>query len=171
MKLLVFGCIKLPQQFGGPTVFLAYSYLLWAAGPMRLNISRSLFADTQTHTHSTRALFNLFKLLKFWINPGNCVHLWNLQLFPSYSLKISLKRNLKCIITFLKTVIFGNCANWERVVFDADKRWVNNTCWNYCFFLTLLLLLLYVTVCGTPVVFFHIAVAAFTLENKHYFPV
>ncbi len=54
-------------------------------------------------------------------------------------------------------------------MFDADKRWVNNTCWNYCFFLTLLLLLLYVTVCGTPVVFFHIAVAAFTLENKHYF--
>ncbi len=67
---------------------------------MRLNISRSLFTDTQTHTHSTRALFNLFKLLKFWINPVNGVHLWNLQLFPSYSLKMSLY--LKCISTYLE---------------------------------------------------------------------
>lgn len=85
MKLLVFGCIKLPQQFGGPTAqtsaFLAYSYLLRAAGPKRLNISHSLFTDTQAHTHSTRALFNLFELLKFWINPENSVHLWNLQFF------------------------------------------------------------------------------------------
>ncbi len=31
-------------------------------------------------------------------------------------------------------------------MFDADKRWVNNTCWIYSFFLTLLL---YVAVCGT----------------------
>lgn len=85
MKLLVFGCIKLPQQFGGPTAqtsaFLAYSYLLRAAGPKRLNISHSLFTDTQAHAHSTRELFNLFVLLKFGINLENSVHLWNLQYF------------------------------------------------------------------------------------------